>query len=95
MFDFKLFPEQNKDFFFQKKPTIFGPLSPFLSKTECSPKFSSYHFLILTKYHCAKFRGKSNEWNSKQHWLQTHACTHKWYRHIMKHLILQIILTLK
>ena len=47
---------------FSKNPTIFAPLRPFLGKTECSSNFCSYQFfLILIKYHCAKFRRKSND----------------------------------
>ena len=75
MFHFTLFPERNKEIFFQKNPTIFGPLCPFLGKTECSSKFFSYHFfLILTKYHCAKFWRKSNAWiPSNTGFRRTHA----------------------
>ena len=64
MFHFRLFPEKTKKtFFLPKNPTIFGPLCPFLGKTECSSKFWSYRdFLKKFKYHCIKFRRKSNEW---------------------------------
>ena len=32
MFHFTLFPEKNKEIFFSKNPTIFGPLCPFWPK---------------------------------------------------------------
>ena len=38
------------------KTPHFGSFCPFLSKTELSSKFcSDQFFLILTKYHCAKY----------------------------------------
>ena len=45
MFYFRLFREKTK-FFFSKKPSIFGPLCPFLGETECSSKFCSYQYFL-------------------------------------------------
>ena len=45
MFHFRLFREKAKEFFF-KNPTIFDPLCPFLSKTECSSKFWPHQYFL-------------------------------------------------
>ena len=63
------FQRKLEAFFFFKKPTIFGPLCPFLGKTECSSSSVPISFFfkkLLTKhcsakYCCAKLR-KRNEW---------------------------------
>ena len=46
MFHFRLFREKTKESIFQKKKTIFGPLCPFLGKTECSSKFCFYQYFL-------------------------------------------------
>ena len=78
MFHFRLFPEKTEKFFFSKNSTIFGPLCPFLGKTEFSSKFCSCQFFFLKiKYHCAKFRRKSNEWfPGNTSFRRTHAHMH-------------------
>ena len=79
MFDFRLFPEKTKKkYFFFEKPHYFGPLCPFLSKTECSSKFCCDQFFFKKiRYHCAKFRRKSNEWlPSYTSFRRTHAHMH-------------------
>ena len=41
---------------------FFGPFSPYLGKTGFSSRFCSYQFfLILTKYHCVKFKKKTKK----------------------------------
>ena len=60
IFHFRLFPRKITTSLFKKCKTIFGPFSPFLGKTEFSPKLCSYKllFLILIKYQCAKLKKK-------------------------------------
>ena len=45
---------------------FFGPFSPYLGKTGFSSRFCSYQFfLILTKYHCVKFKKKNKKTNER------------------------------
>ena len=59
-----IFRKKNKEFFFQKTPVFLAHCAHFWAKQNVplNSVTITFFFLILTKYHCAKFRRKCNEW---------------------------------